>query len=272
MNINILIIPTLFIAVLLFCLGIICAAHLTSKPGKIICLTIGFIGSIPALLYVVYYLRILDSAQWYYELRTASYSELLAGCSGFFAGVLWKLFQQSNIKRKNALKNTALVIFILVLVIPYLKPIILPLDYSQLKDEWIDDICIQTSPATCGPCSAATLLKAMGIPASEKELAKESYTCLRGTEIWYLVRAIKEKGASIRYSIEKPQPNNLKYPSIAGVCLGSPEGAGHFIAIIGKTGKGYIIGDSLSGRAELPEEKLNQIYFFTGFFMVIEKY
>jgi hypothetical protein len=52
-------------------------------------------------------------------------------------------------------------------------------------------------------------------------------------------------------------------PAIIGVRLRS--GSGHFIAVLGREGEAFVIGDPLDGRKTLPLERLRRRYTLTGF-------
>jgi ABC-type bacteriocin/lantibiotic exporter with double-glycine peptidase domain len=58
-------------------------------------------------------------------------------------------------------------------------------------------VCIQSTPYTCGPASAVTLLEYFGIPVTESEMAKMSHTRKwLGTEMVPLARAIAQKASA----------------------------------------------------------------------------
>lgn len=69
-------------------------------------------------------------------------------------------------------------------------------------DVWEDDtICMQTSPTTCAPACAATLLRAYGIDATEQEMAVLCLT--RGGTTWKgLYRGLKRKTEQTPWDVE----------------------------------------------------------------------
>lgn len=107
-----------------------------------------------------------------------------------------------------------------------------------------------------------------GVPITERELVAESYTSRRGTENWYLARAIRRHGLIARYVQTPPHAAALPYPAIAGLGFGR---AGHFIAILGETPTSYIIADPLVGR-EVIEKKFGiENLRLSGFFLVVKR-
>jgi hypothetical protein len=82
-------------------------------------------------------------------------SELAVSGMGLLAGRIHQhLVLSARVKR---IANK--VIFILLLLIPFIKPIVAPFDYNRLQDRWVDGVCMQSTFSTCGPASTATLLK-----------------------------------------------------------------------------------------------------------------
>lgn len=118
--------------------------------------------ALPAFLYAVYYLHILDGAAWFFVLRAARGSELLATLAGLIFGLLAALlgrlpFVGASTLLKVVIGPMAATSLAAILVVPYLKPYIVPLT-TPLANHWKEDVCIQTTPSTCGPSSAATLI------------------------------------------------------------------------------------------------------------------
>ena len=160
-----------------------------------------------------------------------------------------------------------LILLIIAVSIPYLKPVLAPLDYESLDNNCINNIFLQTSSATCGPACAATILRYYGIPAAEQEIARECYTYIGGTEVWYIARALRKRGLTCQFQIQKEKPFTLPYPAIAGIDIG----AGHFITILEKKDDSYAIGDPIVGRKIIEESDIRDRINFTGFFLVVRK-
>lgn len=233
---------------------------------------IAAMSAIPGLLFTLYYTHLFDRAVWFYELRALPYSEFLAAGLGWTAGTIAGRMNREVSRKFSAgfvrtLQSFLLLIVLLVLWAPYAKPIIAPLRGLQAA-RWSNGVCLQSTPATCGPASAATLLAYWGRTASERELALECFTYGSGTENWYLVRALRRRGLQVRYQLRSPGQTRLPSPAIVGTEYRGKGGSGHFITVLGQQEGCYLIGDPLVGRLLLTPEELRQRYYLTGFFLV----
>jgi ABC-type bacteriocin/lantibiotic exporter with double-glycine peptidase domain len=153
-------------------------------------------------------------------------------------------------------------------LIPFVKPLLDPIELNRLRDRCDGDVCMQSTFSTCGPSSAATLLKAFGQTASERQLAGECLTSRGGTEIWYIARAFHRRGLRQHVLIQKSENGSVPSPAIAGVVLRG--GAGHFIAIMSQTADEVTIGDPMKGKLVVKKADLTDYYHFTGFFLVVQ--
>lgn len=262
MNINTWFYPTIIFAVMLYYLSLKLWQINTGRLFRYIFIVVSIILFIPAFLYIFYYLHWMDDAVWYYQFRALPGTELLAAGAGVLSGVIG-----SVCKKYKLLSNSfILCLLILGIFIPYCKSALFPVDYSSLENKWRNGFCLQSSNSTCGPASAATILGCYGIPVTEAELAKECYSYIGGTEIWYIARALEKRGFRCRFAIDKKDEiHDFPYPCIAGINIG----AGHFITIIDKEQDAYIIGDPLVGRKSIKTEDVFRRINFTGFFLVV---
>jgi len=221
-SLNLLLAPTALIAAVLFAAGLLVERSVQSRAVRRCALVAELLLAIPGLLFVVHYTHLFDRAMWFYQLRAAPGSELAAAGMGMLAGALYAWFAPETFLEKAAIPGV-----LLLLIAPYAKPILAPLDLDQLRADCPGEVCLQSTPSTRGPASAATLLKALGQPASERELALECFTYRGGTENWYLARAFRRRGFRTEFLTST---SSWPCPSIAGVTLRG--GAGHFIAIL----------------------------------------
>jgi len=212
--------------------------------------------SIPAILFVVYYLHVLPEWGWFYTLRSWRGSEGLSiflGCAGgaLAALLVFPLF--------------ASVAFAFA---PYVKPLVSPLEDSDLKDWWEGEVCRQSTASTCGPASVCTVLKRLGAQPSETAAARAAYSTMSGTEAWYLARYVRSLGYVPRFYFTKTFDPSAGLPAVVGVLTG---GNGHFIAVLDVTGDQVTIADPMRGEEHLPFQVFQKQYQFTGFHMVITK-
>jgi hypothetical protein len=204
-----------------------------------------------------------------YGVRTVAGSELLAALAGFAAG--WVQVRVVPKLRLSPLGARSVVPVLLAfgLMLPYLKPVLRPLSKASLRDLWQDGICMQSSVATCGPASAATILRELGIKASERELAEESFASASGTENWYLARALRRRGVRTEFRLDDKLESAL--PAIAGVRLKSADYSGHFIAVLKREGDSLVVADPMEGRFTITFAELRSKYELTGFVLGIGK-
>ncbi|MDB6032252.1 MAG: peptidase bacteriocin processing [Verrucomicrobiales bacterium] len=222
--------------------------------------------ALPGFFYVAYYSGRLGEPIWLYNLRSIPGSELLASLAGLVAG--WIQVKAAPHLKLSATGRRILVPGLLFfgLALPYLKPVLRPLSASELRAVWEDGVCMQSSASTCGPASAATILRSLSKDVSEQELARESFSSGRGTENWYLARALRKRGLQVTFTRDGLE--TVQLPAIAGVKL-LAYGSGHFVAVLGREGDRYLIGDPLRGRFLSTRKELEEMYRFTGFFMLI---
>ncbi len=256
-------IATILLSACLFISGLWLGRRSSSLASRTILTLLGTVLAIPGLLYILYYVHCFDSVAWFISLRIAPYSELLAAGMGFSAGVIQSFFKPHSL----VAKLVAPVILLVAVFIPYLKSFMDPVDSRRLSTSCQGESCLQSTPSTCGPSSTASLLINYGVPASERELARDSYTSNSGTEIWNLARALQKRGFLTTIEIQKPNAISLPGSSIAGVLL--PGGAGHFIAILERRDDDFVVMDPLKGLIATSSWGLRQTYKFTGFFLLV---
>ncbi|SQI34441.1 Peptidase C39 family [Leminorella richardii] len=195
----------------------------------------------------------------YANFRALPYAELTVCLAAPFVGRLSLLLP---LNRGIALLF-CLVITLGYVSLPFIKPIVRPA--GEIVEQWRDGIAIQSTSATCGPASMATLMHRLGVSATQSEIARQSYNSGSGTENWYLARYAKSQGFSYRF-LNEPDLENVPVPSIIGVRLGR---VGHFITLLSKEGATYTVGDSLDGVHQLTEAEFKQRYRFAGFVLQI---
>jgi hypothetical protein len=256
MNVN----PNFFISILisivLFIIGLMLTKKISNKKILNLILILSFLLTLPGISMILYYFHFTETSNWYINFRTIPAIEISISFIGLFLGLL------SNNKNKFFLICTTL----FLVLIPFIKPILRPLTIKDLT-EWKESVCIQSTGATCGPSSLATILKYYNIESTEYELTKNSYTCSTGTEIWYLLRYGKRKGLDYKLNTIK-NFDELRYPSIIGTKLIT---IGHFVTVLGKSEEKFIIGDPLNGKLELTKEEFESKYKLDGLMIEFNK-
>jgi hypothetical protein len=261
LNVNPIAAPTVLLAGGSFCLGAYLQPRLQVRWQRLALWTGAVLAAIPGTLFVLYYAHLFDHFAWFYELRSATGSELAVAGLGVLAGLIHAWSAPERIGEKAA----APLILAVLALIPFVKPLLEPLDLAALQDRCDGEVCLQSSPSTCGPASAAVLLRTMGQNASERQLAAEAFSYRGGTEVWYLARALRRRGVPARFIMQNPQSDSLPAPAIAGVKL--PGGAGHFVAILENRSQQIVLMDPLKGKLVIDPAELHRRYHFTGFFL-----
>jgi hypothetical protein len=265
MNPNFLFVPTLGLAGVFSLVGFQLRNRTVHPLGSIFLLIGSAALALPGLLMVVYYFHFFDNAVWFYEFRALPFSEPSASGLGLLAGI----FHSNDPRDSLSRRLSAPVVLFLLLMVPFIKPILASVDFSLIKNQWAGDVCLQSTASTCGPASAASLLKAFGQEASERELAHECFTSTGGTESWYLARAFRRRGLDVQFVKVRESRGHIPIPAIAGVTLG--HGVGHFIAVLAGTPTDYVFADPMTGKVVIPKDAANNQYHFTGFFTVIHQ-
>jgi Peptidase C39 family len=205
-------IPTLLLALILFGIGALLASKLESRLSFWLLTIVGVLTSVPAVVFAIYYLRVFNEPLWLYGFRSWPCSELAASGAGFLAGLLHGRYSSKQRFRRIAGRWFFPGTLILGLLVPYAKPILRPPRWGEFQDRWSEGVCLQTSESSCGPACAATLLRQLGKPATEKELARASYTSRSGTENWYLARTLRQRGIQVRFCVNRDPKDPLPIP------------------------------------------------------------
>lgn len=235
------------------------AAMKLPQRTRLLLALVAVILAIPGASFAVYYAHLLKEPEWYYEFRSWRGTEALLILIGVAGGLVASLVHRIS-------TTLPFVVVGAFVIVPVLKPFIGPIPDDAFRDRWDGNVCLQSTPSTCGAASVATSLRSIGLTASERELAREAYSYMGGTEAWYLARAVRRRGAEVEWSFLLRFNPELPLPALAGVRFGP---VGHFIAILSREGDQFHIGDPLHGSETLSLEQLLKRYHFTGFYMSI---
>ena len=216
----------------------------------------------PGLLFAAHYLRVVPEWSWFYEMRSWRGSELWGLPLGVLGGcaAAW-------------LPRRALLLPLLATTGaatgPFLKPVLAPLPENEFREVWTKEVCIQSTLATCGPASLATVLRARGVEVRERDMARAAHSYRGGTEAWYLAREARARGMQAKFLREAGFPEAVRWPAIMGVKV--EEGRGHFIPFLGREGERFLVGDPMIGPEKLTREELERRYRFTGFALELSR-
>lgn len=209
----------------------------------------------------------LTNISLYTHFRTLPFVEvLIVFAVPLFACLSVHFSEESSGKiaaRKNKMiRRVCLGLGVIYISSIYIKPVIRPINTYGAQERWLNDVCMQSSSSTCGPACLATIIHSYGPSKQEMEIAKHTYSCGSGTEIWYLLRYAKKLGFD--YQLAQAQSiSEVRTPAILGV--NTFYGAGHFITVLENDEGTYYIGDPLEGDLYLTESEFNEKYQFTGF-------
>jgi len=216
---------------------------------------------LPGLSFILYYVHLIREPAWYVEFRSVPGVELLSAFWGLPFGLFEVRRPLTGVWRRLAGKGMMFRLSLLLMFAPFAKPILLPLLNARFNDAWKDGVCLQSTPATCGPCSLATISRSLGIPMTERDIARGSFSAMTGTENWYLIRYARRHGLRARV-VRKPRLEDVIPPAVIGVRLDG--GAGHFVTYLGVEDRRRVIGDPLSGKFLLTDAVFRTLYDFSG--------
>lgn len=217
--------------------------------------------AIPGASFAIYYAHLVSEPAWYYEFRSWRGTEALLIFMGIAGG-----FTAAFLPRLS--KALPLVVVGAFVIVPFLKPLVGSIPEGALRDRWDGDVCMQSTPSTCGAASMASILYHHGMIVPESALAHEAHSYIGGTEIWYLARAAHKRGFKTRTYLTSDFDPEIPLPAIVGVRYSY---TGHFIAILSRHNNKFHVGDPLRGSEMLSFEELSNRYTFTGFHMSISK-
>jgi ABC-type bacteriocin/lantibiotic exporter with double-glycine peptidase domain len=150
-------------------------------------------------------------------------------------------------------------------VLPYLMPAFEYETYRKMKTV-VDSsgVCMQSNGWDCGPAAAVTVLRKLGLPAEEGELAIASHTsALAGTHIESMRAAIedcyKAQGVHCEYrSFESVAAMRGMEPLMATTKFAFM--VDHFVAVLAVHENEIEIGDPLQGRVTMSISSFAKIW------------
>jgi hypothetical protein len=154
-------------------------------------------------------------------------------------------------------------------VLPFALPLILKNDLANLPTVTnADNICVQSTPYTCGPAAAVTALRQLGFQAQEGELAVLSHTSpIVGTMPWTLCKTIQDRYAASGVDCQFRQFDSVNQLKDADVTLAVIKDAfllDHCVAILDVTDETVTIGDPILGKFKMSHKDFQSVWRFYG--------
>jgi predicted double-glycine peptidase len=131
-----------------------------------------------------------------------------------------------------------------------------------------DDICVQSTPYTCGPAAAVTALRKIGFNAHEGELAILSHTSpFVGTMPWSLYKAIQDRYAASGVDCRFRHFESVKQLREADATLVVVRDAfllDHCVAILEVGDNTITIGDPTLGKIQMSHKNFEAVWRYYG--------
>lgn len=118
-----------------------------------------------------------------------------------------------------------------------------------------EGIIMATTDYNCGPAALATILKNMGINATQEELAVLAGTNETGTTMYGLIQAAQAKGLiakGLKLPVDKLRPNNIMFLTI--------NGEGHYSVILNITNTTVYLADPVLGNIDMNLTDFTEAY------------
>lgn len=161
------------------------------------------------------------------------------------------------------------VIVFFMAIWPFIAPMVDRRQLSRLHTEIDKDgVCLQTTDYTCGPAAAVTVLRKLGLPAEEGQIAILSYTSgQEGTSEDMLADGLAQEYGSrgilaecrVFHSVAElqqacPVLAVVKYSLLVD----------HWVAVLDVTGSEVVVGDPLGGLVHMTHEEFAERWRFVG--------
>jgi predicted double-glycine peptidase len=173
-------------------------------------------------------------------------------------------------QRRTRMVVCALVVVLtLVSVVPFAAPAFNRGYLASLKTRVDGDgVCRQSNDYTCGPASAVTVLRKLGLPAEEGEIAILSHTSsLTGTEPDVLAKVLQKRYAAQGLVSEYRgfrSVDELRGAGLTVVVMKFNALQDHCVAILGVETNRVLVGDPLSGLRSCGIEDFEEQWLFVG--------
>ena len=178
-------------------------------------------------------------------------------------------------KRVRALIYALMAVIVFFMAVwPFFAPLV---NRSQLRHLQTnldrDGVCLQSTDYTCGPASAVTALRKLGLPAEEGRIAILSCTSFQeGTPTDMLADALQKEYGKDGLRVTCRAFKNVSELQHAGITLAVIKYGfmvDHWVTVLGATDSEVIVGDPLGGLVRMSYEDFSQRWRFIG--IVLER-
>ena len=152
---------------------------------------------------------------------------------------------------------------------PFLAPAFNREQLAQLQTRVdANGICRQNTDFTCGPASAVTALRKLGLSADEGEIAILAHSSsVIGTPPDMLAHALQtrygSKGLASEYRVFR-SIDELKHPGFTLAVTKYRAWVDHYVAVLDVTNNQVVIGDPLLGLRKVARRDFEEIWRFEG--------
>jgi len=174
-------------------------------------------------------------------------------------------------QRRNRLMISALMVVIVFFMSlwPFLAPMINRDQLFHLETRFDrDGICLQTTDYTCGPASAVTALKKLGLIAEEGEISILSCTSFQeGTPVDMLADGLQRKYGKDGLVVKCQAFKNIAELRQAGLTLAVIKYSfmvDHWVTVLAVTDSEVVVGDPLGGMSRLSYDEFLLKWRFIG--------
>jgi hypothetical protein len=264
-----------------------CTLALTLRLGRGLSRRAGTLYCAALVGFILLHAFFISERLWLARLVPFSAAPVLAGALlvmgvGALAGLAWRVIPG------HAGRRTVLIAALLGVTMFRTMGPAFSRPPEGLQDRWKRSVALQTSPTTCSPAAAATLLRQHGIAATESEMAELCLTTTRGTTALGLYRGLKRKTAGtawdvVAFDLNPESLRKLNCPALLNVRLdpspgvdpryerlwGWTPGVSHTVVFFGFDPDGRIdIGDPAIGREQWFEGDLRVLWHGEGLRLV----
>ena len=152
-------------AVFAFFLGLVVALRgLRARAVWPLLAVVALLTVVPWISFMAYFTHLLDVPS-YFEWRARPSTDWLPSLVGVTVGMAYGWRERKTLgsvpRQLRAVLPGAIIALALV-ILAHAKPLLMPLDTARIGNSWDHGVCLQSTQASCGPCSAATALRFLG--------------------------------------------------------------------------------------------------------------